>query len=143
LIRKLVLGTLLDNEKGLNQPGTREGSWINSANYEMQPKPESNRNIDGRDCLAIVLKPRRSTPYLIDGTMWVDANNYQIVLLQGTGSKSPSIVTRPTQMMRQYVDVNGFAMATHAKAISSSAMFGQTVVKIDYSDYHIQVAAAQ
>ena len=31
IVRNLVLGAILDNEKRLNQPGTREGAWINSA----------------------------------------------------------------------------------------------------------------
>src|SRR5438105_6531710 len=35
IVRKLVLGSILNNEKLLNQPGTREGTWITSANYEM------------------------------------------------------------------------------------------------------------
>jgi hypothetical protein len=45
-------------------------------------------------------------------------------------------------MTRQYINVNGFAMATHARAVANSFLFGQTVVTIDYSDYHIQLRPA-
>ena len=42
-------------------------------------------------------------------------------------------------MMRQYANVEGFAQATHARAQSDSFLFGQTVVKIDYQDYQVQL----
>jgi len=42
-------------------------------------------------------------------------------------------------VMRQYAPVSGFAQATHARAVSNSFLFGQTVVKIDYQDYQVQL----
>lgn len=143
LIRNLVLGALLDNEKTVNLPGTREGAWITSANYEMKLKSGSAQLLDGRDCLVLTLTPRRKAPYLIVGTLWVDANDFSIVQIEGTGSKSPSVFAGPTRMARQYVEVSGFAEATHARAVSNSMMFGQTVVKIDYQDYQIQLRPTQ
>jgi hypothetical protein len=45
--------------------------------------------------------------------------------------------------MRQYVSVNGYAMATHARATSDSFLLGRTTVTIDYRDYQIQVRPAR
>jgi hypothetical protein len=42
--------------------------------------------------------------------------------------------------MRQYANVSGFGMATQARAVSDSFLLGQTIVTIDYRDYHIQLA---
>jgi hypothetical protein len=71
--------------------------------------------------------------------MWVDAADGSIVQVQGVASKSPSVFTGPAQMMRQYTKVNGFSQATHARAVSNSLLFGETVVRIDYTDYKIQL----
>jgi outer membrane lipoprotein-sorting protein len=139
IIRSMVLGTILDHEKQINQPGTREGSWFTSANYEMQLKSGGIQQVDGRDCLALAISPKRKAPNLIQGTMWVDAADGSIVQVQGVASKSPSVFTGPAQMMRQYTKVNGFSQATHARAVSNSLLFGETVVKIDYTDYKIQL----
>ena len=139
LVRKLVLDSILDEEKRLSQPGNREGAWLTSANYEMKLKPGGPERLDGRECLVLDITPKRKTPYLIEGTIWVDARNYLIVQLQGTASKSSSVFTGATQMTRQYSTVNGFAMATHARATSDSFLFGLTVVKIDYQGYEIQL----
>jgi outer membrane lipoprotein-sorting protein len=138
IMRSQVLGAILDNEKRLNQPGTREGAWITSANYSMSLKPGGPQVVNGRDCLVLALVPKRSAPYLFDGTLWIDAKDFSIVQLQGVSSKSPSILTGPTKVMRQYATVGGFAQATHARAESDSFLLGPTVVKIDYEGYQIQ-----
>jgi len=46
-------------------------------------------------------------------------------------------------MMRQYATMSGFAMATHARAESDSALLGRTILTIDYSDYQLQLSPAQ
>lgn len=139
VIRNMVLSAILDNEKHVNEPGVREGAWITTANYLMQVKPGGIQKIDGRDCVALSLTPRRKEPYLLEGTLWVDAKDGKIVRVEGKASKSSSVFTGPTQMARQYANVGGFAQATHARAQSDSFLFGLTIVAIDYRDYQIQL----
>ena len=139
IIRSLVLGAILDNEKRISLPGNREGAWITSANYEMKLKPGGTQLLDGRDCLVLALAPRRKTPYLVEGTLWVDSKDGSIVQVEGTATRSSSLFTGPTQVIRQYANVGGFSQATHARAVSNSFMFGQTIVKIDYQDYQVQL----
>ena len=143
VIRKFVLNTILENEKRINEPGIREGSWIVSANYEMKLKQAATVRIDGRDCYVLSITPNRKAPYLLEGTIWVDAGDGNIVRIEGESSKSPSVFTGPTQMSRQYTNIDGFAEATHARAESNSSLFGKTVVKIDYSGYRIELAQSR
>jgi hypothetical protein len=142
-ILKHVLGAILDREKEINLPGIREHSWLISANYEMKLKPGGAQQMDGRECVALAISPRQKSPNLIEGTLWVDDRDGSIVRLEGSTSESPSIFTGPTQLMRQYVNVNGFGMATHARAISDSFLLGRTVITIDYRDYQIQLGSAK
>jgi hypothetical protein len=44
----------------------------------------------------------------------------------------------PAHVMRQYMKMDGFAMATHARAETDSMFLGKIVVTIDYEDYLIQ-----
>ena len=138
-IRNHVLRTLLDNEKTLNLPGTVEHSWLTSANYEMQLKPGGVQLLDGRECLALAITPRRKATNMIEGTILVDAKDGSIVQIVGTATQSPSIFTGAAQVMRHYANVNGFAMATQARAVSDSFILGRTTVTIDYRDYKIQL----
>ena len=142
-IRKHVLGAILDREKEINLPGTREHSWLTSANYAMQLKPVGVQHLDGRECLALAISPRHKAPNMIEGTLWVDARDGSIIRIEGTASQSPSIFIGPAQVVRQYASLNGFAMATKARAVSDSFLLGRTVVTIDYRDYRIQTASAK
>lgn len=139
MIRKFGLFPLLNNEKSINQPGKVEQSWFTSANYEMKLMPGGIQRLDGRDCLALAVTPRRKAPNLIAGTLWVDASDFGIVKIEGTASKSPSMWAGPAHMMRRYRNVSGFAMATDARAESTSFLLGKIVVTIDYRDYQIQL----
>jgi hypothetical protein len=142
-IRNHVLRTVLDNEKTLNLPGTVEHSWLTSANYEMQLKPGGVQLLDGRECVAIAISPLRKATNMIEGTILVDVKDGSIVQLDGTATQSASIFTGAAQVMRHYVNVKGFAMATQARAVSDSFILGRTTVTIDYRDYKIQLRPAR
>ena len=139
LIQRVGLQPLLDNEKAINDPSKVARSWFTSANYEMHLKPDVARTIDGHACLALAITPRRKAPNMIDGTIWIDAGTHRLVEVEGVASKSPSVFAGSTKMMRRYATIQGYAMATHARAESSSLLFGRTVVTIDYSEYHFQM----
>jgi hypothetical protein len=139
LIMKYGLRPLLDNERILNDPARVAQSWFTSANYEMNLKPGVAQTIDDRPCLALAIHPLHKGPNLIEGTLWIDARDHTQVEVEGVASQKASIFAGTTHMMRRYVNMEGYAMATHARAESSSALFGRTVITIDYSDYHFQI----
>jgi hypothetical protein len=143
IFQKFVLAPLLDSEKNINLPGNVEKSWFTSANYEMKVKSGEVQQLDGRNCLAVAMTPREKAPNMIEGTLWVDAQDDSIVQIEGTASRSPSLFTGPPKVMRHYTNMNGFAMATHARALSSSALFGPTILTIDYQDYQVQLLQAK
>jgi hypothetical protein len=143
MIRKLVLEPILENEKRINTPPAVEKSYLISKNYEMKLHPGGPQTVNGRECYVLSINPREKAPNLIVGTLWVDSKDESIVQLQGTASKSVSVFTGPTKVMRQYAPVDGFAEATHASGASTSVLFGLTVVTIDYSDYKIQLRPAK
>ncbi len=138
IIRKLGLDPILEREKEINLPGNVQHAWITSANYEMTLKPGIQR-IDGRDCFELGIDPRHKAPNLVVGNIWVDTRDYTIVRLEGVASKAPSVFAGTTHMMRQYANVDGFSMATHARAESSTFLYGRTVVTIDYTNYNLQL----
>lgn len=139
IIQRFGLKPLLDNEQTINLPGNVEKSWFVTANYEMQLKPGGIVNLNGRSCYAIAITAKRKASNAIDGTLWVDARDGSIVQIDGTATAAASMFSGAAHMMRQYANVNGFPMATHARAESDSGLFGHTVVTIDYSSYQLQV----
>jgi hypothetical protein len=140
IVQRFGLKPLLDSEARISNPATVAQSWFTSANYEMKLKPGGIVRLNGRDCYVLSIHPRRTAPNLIEGTLWVDAQDGSIAQVEGVASRSPSAFAGTTHMMRQYSQIDGFPMATHARAESSSMLFGRSVMLIDYSDYHLQIA---
>jgi hypothetical protein len=143
IVLKYGLHPLLDNEESINEPGKVDESWFTAANYEMKLEPGGVQTVNGRACYALEITPKHKAPNMIDGTLWVDAKDYSIVKVQGVASKAPSIFAGTTHMMRDYVNIDGYPMATHARAESKSFLFGRTVVIINYSDYHLQTRGSK
>lgn len=139
IVLRFGLKPLLENEEAINEPGNVENSWFTSANYAMKLKPGGVQKKNGRDCFVFDITPNQEAPNLIKGTMWVDARDGTLVEIDGVGSKSPSAFSGAAHMMRQYSNIDGFSMATHARAESDSFLFGRSVVVIDYSNYHLQI----
>lgn len=140
IIRKFGLEPLLEGEKRVNAPGNREAFWFTSANYDMKLKSGATERVNGVDCFRVSIVPKQKAPNLIIGTLWVDAKDYAILRIEGTGSKSASIWTGPAQVTRDYARLSGYTEAAHAKAVSESSLFGQTLVTIDYTDYKMELA---
>jgi hypothetical protein len=139
LWRNEVLHTLLDNEKRMSQPGNVETALIDSANYEMKLDANPRDRVNGRDCLVLDITPKRTSEYLFRGTLWVDAQDFAIVQLKGTASKSAFFLASAAAVSRQYDEMDALPMATHAQAVSGSALLGQTMVKIDYTNYQLEL----
>jgi len=139
VVRKFGLEPLLQHEQEINEPGKVDNSWFTSANYNMKLKSSGTEQIDGRACYSLAITPRYKAPNMIDGTLWVDARDFSIVEVKGIASRRPSVFAGTTHMMRQYKNIDGYSMATHARAESDSWLVGRTVVLIDYSEYHLKL----
>ena len=137
ILRRVILHSILENERQINLPGVREGAWFTTANYRMKVKPGGVQQMDGRNCFAVEVTPRPKSQHLMQGTLWADAATGAIVHVEGKAKKNLSFVTGDVQVMRKYTDVDGFAQATYARAESNSFLFGRTVVTIEYRDYNI------
>jgi hypothetical protein len=137
LIQKFALEPLLKNEKELNLPDRVQATWFTSANYDMHLYGGQTRQINGRSCVIVGIAPRRKAPNMIEGTLCADPADGTLVEIDGIASKSPNLLAGTTHMMRQYKNIQGYAMAIHARAESDSPIIGRTVVLVDYSDYDL------
>ncbi len=140
LLRTVVLDKVLAGVRDMARADRRESVWVTSANYEMHPEPGTVA-MNGRPCLIVDIKPRRKSPQLFKGKVWVDASDFSVLRLEGVPAQSISIFTGQTSVMRDYAKIEGFSMATHAEASSHSFLLGYTLMKIDYTGYQIQRGA--
>ena len=89
----------------------------------------------------IELIPKRKSPYLLKGRMWVDPAGPTVVKIEGRPSSSVSFFEGRPQVMREYKNIDGFALAQRIHVATSSFLFGKSAVDIEYRDYHVIAGA--
>jgi hypothetical protein len=135
LLRNRVLDRLLQEETQMSRGKMREQAIITSSNYDM--KLVGKEPVGGILCDVLELTPRRKSPYLLKGRLWVDPAKMMIVKIDGKPPTSASFFSGRPQVVREYKHLEGFALAHHSHAVSSSFIFGQSIVDIEYRDYHL------
>ena len=130
-----ALDRLLQEEKQLSRGKAREQAVITSANYEM--KPIGRDLVNGIPCAVLELIPRRKSPYLLRGRLWVNAADVKVVKIEGKPPTSPSFFVGRPQIFRQYKEIDGFSLAETSHAVSHTFFFGESTVDIEYRDYRL------
>jgi hypothetical protein len=139
LLRNRVLDRLLQEERDMSRGKMREQAIITSANYDM--KLIGKEPVGGTICDVLELIPKRKSPYLLKGRLWLDPANIVIVKIEGKPPTSASFFSGRPEIVRDYKEVNGFALAQHSRAVSSSFLFGRSTVDIEYRNYHVITSA--
>jgi hypothetical protein len=135
-IQKHVLDRILAEEEQISKGDLRQSVLVTSANYDMEPEREEV--ISGRRCLVLKLEAKRSSPYLLNGHLWVDAQSYHVVRIDGKTSAMPSIWAGHPVVRRDSKELGGFAVAVASRSVAKNILLGQTVVTIEYQNYRLE-----
>jgi hypothetical protein len=138
---KLVLHRILKSEEQLTKPGEREHLLITSANYEMSVPDLQPHELHGRKCFIVTIKPLRSSPYLLAGRIWVDADSYHVIRVEGAPTSESSMWAGHSTVERDYVDVDTVPVAVHTKSTSRNALLGESTLNVKYENYRLSVSA--
>jgi hypothetical protein len=139
LLRNRVLDRLLQEEREMSRGKMHEQAVITSANYDMKLIGEELVGSTMCDVLEVV--PKRKSPYLLKGRLWLDTVKMVIVKIEGKPPTSASFFSGRPQIVREYKEVNGLVLAQHSHAVSSSFLFGRSTVDIEYRNYHVITSA--
>lgn len=138
-IRKHVFYKLLNEEAEASRRGTRNSTRLTPENYDFQ--------LLGQETLAtgptyvLAVKPKTANKYLIDGKIWVNANDYAIVRIEGQPAKSPSFWVRSVHFVHTYQKVHQFWFASSTVTTSHIFIFGDSELTIENSEYALNPPA--
>jgi outer membrane lipoprotein-sorting protein len=136
-IRKHVFQKLLSEETEASRRGTRTSTRLIPANYDFQ--------IVGQETLAtgptyvLEVLPKKANKYLINGKIWVDANDYSIVRIEGQPARNPSFWVHSVHFVHTYQKVGQFWFASSTDTTSEIRIFGESELKIENVDYKLGV----
>jgi hypothetical protein len=131
--RKHVFPRLLEAEREASRPGSPEDSRIAPENYSFSMLRADA--IGGRKAYVLEVIPKKQKKYLMRGTVWVDAEDFAVVRIDGAPAKNPSFWIKSVRFAHQYQKHDGFWLAASDDSISDARIFGPTELRIDYYDY--------
>src|SRR2546426_136745 len=100
--------------------------------HRSRSDPESNIFLFFRKCYRLAITPRRREKYLIQGQIWIDAEDWSIVRIQGSPAKHPSFWTRQTQIDRRYKRIDGIWLNDSLESTSDILIAGRSTLRIQY-----------
>ena len=131
--RKHVFPRLLEAEADASQPGSRERSRITPENYAFEML--GVEHVGGREAYVIAVSPKTPNKYLLQGRIWVDADEYAIVRIDGKPAKNPSFWIKSVHFVHNYDKVGSFWFPISDRSVTDARIFGNTEVTIEYFDY--------
>lgn len=132
-IRKHVFYKLLSEESDASRRATRDGTRITPENYTF--KLIGRETIESGPAYVLSIIPKADSKYLIEGKIWINANDYSIVRIEGRPARNPSFWVHDVHLVHTYQKVGQFWLASSTSSTSEVRIFGQSKLTITSSDY--------
>ena len=132
-IRRHVLHKLLSEETEASRRGTRSSTRITPANYDFNVIGQ--QTLETGPAYILDVSPKTRNKYLIRGKIWVDANDYSIVRIEGEPARNPSFWVRSVHFVHTYQKVGPFWFASSTHTTSEIRIFGAAELTIENSAY--------
>lgn len=87
------------------------------------------------------VEPRTDNKLLYRGRIWVDAEDFAVVRIEGAPAKNPSFWTKATKIEQVYAKVGSFWLPLSNRSSSEIRLGGHASFTIDYQDYQITAAS--
>lgn len=137
--RKHVFTRLLEAETEASRPGVRERSRIIPENYAFEMVRAEY--VDGRPAYVMVIAPKTPNKYLMQGRIWIDAEDYAIVRIEGKPAKNPSFWIKSVHFVHNYEKRESFWFPVSDRSVTDARIFGSTEVTIEYFAYEPNTSA--
>jgi hypothetical protein len=138
-IRKHVFHKLLSEETEASRRGTRASTRLIPDNYQFQMVGLETLETGPAHVLSVT--PKTANKYLIEGRIWVDANDFSIVRIEGQPAKNPSFWVRSVHFVHTYQKVGQFWFASSTHTTSQIRIFGESQLTIDNTGYALNPPA--
>lgn len=135
VINSRVLRKMIEAEADATKGSSRRDTKITPANYSFA-LAGTDRYLD-RQCYVLEVTPKTRNKYLVQGKVWVDAEDWAIVRIEGAPAKNPSIWTHNIHIVHEYRKFGPFWLAVSNRSSAEAMIFGKTDVTIDYSEIQV------
>ena len=126
-VRGKVLKPWLDNEKKMWAAGDPERASFSHENYTFD-----DRGLTPDGLVRLGVKSRRKDLLLVDGSIYVNPEDGDLVRVEGRLSKTPSFWTRRVEVVRHYLRINGVRVPVAIESVANVLIAGRSTFKMTY-----------
>ncbi|MEK6303205.1 MAG: outer membrane lipoprotein-sorting protein [Acidobacteriota bacterium] len=138
LIRSRVFKPLMEVEVETAAVRNRNDSSITPNNYTFELLGEED--VNGYHCFVVQAIPKRADKYLFKGKVWIHAEEFAVVQIEGQPAVSPSAWIKRVDFVRRYQKVGGFWLPLNNQSITRVRIFGKNTLTTAYDNYQINQA---
>jgi len=138
LIRRMALNPLISSEIEAAAGKVHHDSTISPANYSIELLGE--QQVGPYHCFVVEATPKRKDKYLFEGKLWIDADDYAIVRIEGHPAKKLSFWIERADFVRQYRKVDGFWLPEKDQTLVQVRLYGKKVLTIEHTNYVVNAA---
>ena len=133
LIIEKVFQKLLESEKEALNEENQARVALNNENYIFTSEGYETTLNGGQYVLSV--KPRTKNKFLYSGRIWINAEDFAVVRMEGEPAKNPSFWTKETKIEQVYTKVGDFWLPASNRSTSSIRLGGRALLNIEYRDY--------
>ncbi len=126
-VRGKVLRPWLDNEKKMWAAGDPERASLSFENYTFD-----DRGLTPEGLARLNVKSRKKDMLLVDGSIYVNADDGDLIRIEGRLSKAPSFWTRRVDVVRHYQRINGVRVPVAIESVARVLIAGRSTFKMTY-----------
>ena len=128
-----VLRRVVETEAEASKRDGFEQGNVTSQNYDFQLSGTELR--EGRLCYVLALLPKAKSKYLLRGTVWVDAQDYAIVRIEGRPTANVSFWAGKPSIVLEFQKVGAYWVVSRNRSHAEARFVGATDLTIDCSGY--------
>jgi hypothetical protein len=132
-VRGHVFHKLLESEVEASQPALQQRNRLNTKNYTFAVV--GSEEIRGRLAYILAIQPKAEAKFLTKGRIWVDAEDFAVVQVEGSPSKRPSFWTNSVAYVQTFEKTGDFWLASSNRSITEAKLFGKADMLIKHFDY--------
>jgi hypothetical protein len=131
-----LLKKVLDGEAETSRSQAKELSKVTPKNYEF--RLIGSEIYAGQHCYLLEMKPKVKSKYLLDGKIWVDSGDFQLVRMEGRTAASVSFWVGKPYVIYDFQKVGDFWLAARNQALADARFIGRIQLTIEVQGYELQ-----
>jgi hypothetical protein len=136
-IKNDVIMRLLTSQVDHVQRGMQSRTAVLESNYKFSYR--GTEQLNGRPVFDFMVTPRRNTPGLFKGKIFLDSRTGHIRRATGRLSRSPSWWIKRVDFTQDYADFGDFTLPVYISSVTQARIIGRVLVTIQHSAYEARV----